>query len=229
MRTARRDHAVATGIALAVAAGAKPWAVLGLPLLLLLNAGRGKLIGAVAAAAGIALVWGPFLVADSGTLTAFHPQVGISASSVLALLGYTGTVIPAWDRAAQLLAAPAAALAAVLLRAWPAALLCGVAARLALDPQDIAYYAAGAAVAAAVADLLGTSLRVPWLTLVTVLALWQPFVADFAQRLGTSHGVALWWFEHQGAVAAVHLAWAGVVPLAAVLAVRRGHTSTEPR
>ena len=171
----------------------------------------------MAAAAGIALVWGPFLVADSGTLTAFHPQVGISASSVLALLGYTGTVIPAWDRAAQLLAAPAAALAAVLLRAWPAALLCGVAARLALDPQDIAYYAAGAVLAAVVTDLAVAGWLLPWTSLVTAAVLWQPFVVDFAHRMQNTHGLSLWWFRHPTGVAIVHLAWA--VATLALLAV----------
>lgn len=154
------------------------------------------------------MTWAPFLVADHATLAAFHPAVGVGASSTLSLLGYPGSVIPAWDRTAQLLLAPLVALAAVRIGVWPAALLCGIAVRLALDPQDIAYYAAGAVLAAAVFDLLGTRSRIPWTTLLTTVALWQPFVTDFPRRFETSHGLALWWFQHPHQVAAVHASWA---------------------
>jgi hypothetical protein len=223
VRAARTDHAVVTGLAVGLAAGAKPWAVLGIPLVLMLSR---RALGAFCAVAVLTAVWGPFLLADHATLAAFHPAVGVSDSSTLSLLGYRGSVIPGWDRTAQLLLAPLGALVAVRVGAWPAALLCGIAIRLALDPQDIAYYAAGAVLAAAVFDLLATRSRIPWTTLATTVALWQPFVTDFPHRIDTSQGLALWWFQHPHQVAAVHLAWAlAVVALPGWWALRRAATS----
>jgi len=206
VRAARDDRAVLAGLALALAAGAKPWAVLGLPLLLLLSHRRGQAVAT--ATIGTVLAWAPFLIADAGTLAAFRPPVGVSDSSTLSLVGYHGTSIPGWDRAAQLLLAPLAGLISVRRGAWAAALLCGIAVRLALDPQDIAYYAAGATLAAAAFDLLGTRWRIPWTTLLTAAVFWQPFVTDYAARLQLSHGASLWWFEHPHVVAASHLLWA---------------------
>ncbi len=207
IRALAAQRPVLAGLALAAAVGAKPWAVGALPLVLLLS-GRRRTVAALTAAGGIAAIWGPFLLADSGTLTALRPPLGVNSSSVLAWFGYGGKVLPSWDRTAQLVLPVLIALVAVLRRAWPGALLCAIAVRLVLDPQDIAYYAAGAALAAAIYDLLGTRWRVPWTTLATVLALWQPFVTDFARRYQTSHGLSLWWFRHPGAVAGIHLAWA---------------------
>jgi hypothetical protein len=140
--------------------------------------------------------------------------VALSPSSGLHTLGVRGDGIPAWGRAAQLLLAPLAALVAVLARRWAGVLLVAIAVRLALDPQDNAYYLGSAVVAAAVFDLLGTRWTVPWATLVTAVALWQPFVRDFPHRLQRTSGLTHWWFAHQGAVGWLHLAWsAGVVLL----------------
>jgi hypothetical protein len=208
VRCSRDDRAVLTGLAVGLAAGAKPWAVLGLPLVLLLSR---RLAGAVVAGAALVAVWGPFLLVDPASTAAFHPAVGISSSSALSLLGYHGAVIPGWDRTAQLTLAPLAAMAAVRAGSWPAALLCGIAVRLALDPQDLAYYAAAAVLAAAAFDLFATRSRLPWITMLTALALWQPFVIDFSHRFDTSTGVPLWWFQHPHHVAGLHLAWAVAV------------------
>ena len=227
VRAAREDRAILTGLVLALAVDAKPWAVLGLPLLLLLTRRRS---GAVTAGLGIVAAWAPFLLADHATLGAFHPLVGINGSSALSLFGYRGDIIPGWDRTAQLVLAPLAALVAVRRDAWAAALLCGIAVRLALDPQDLAYYAAGATLAAAVFDLLATRWLVPWTTLVTGVVLWQPFVLDYPRRFETSHGLSLWWFTHPHQVAAIHLAWAVlVVPFSIVVGGRRARWLPLPR
>ncbi len=226
VHAAVRGRPVLAGLALAGAVDAKPWAI-GVAAVLLLLPGR-RVLAAGVAVAGMAVAWGPFLLGDTGTLAALHPQVGINDSSTLSLLGYGGATVPAWDRTVQLVAAPAAGLLAVLRRSWPGALLCAIAVRLALDPQDIGYYAAGAVLAAAIFDLLATRHRIPWVTLATWLALWQPFVPDFAQRLRTSHGLSLLWFRHQHVVAAVHLVWAVVVVALVVARPSRLGLGAEP-
>ena len=198
-------HPLLAGLALAGACAAKPWAVIGIPLLLVL--GSGRLRSAVYAAAGTAAAWAPFLVADPGTLAALHPPVRVADSSAMWWLGYRGTYLPTWDRMVQLVGAPLAALVAVLRGAWPGALLAGIAVRLLLDPQNLAYYAAGAVLAAIVADLLGQRSVVPWTAMATALLLWQPFVEDYPRRLQTSQGLTLWWFEHPGAIAIIHSTW----------------------
>jgi hypothetical protein len=207
----RPGHPVAGGVALAAACAAKPWAVVGFALLLVLPTGRRRALGY--AVALTAAAWGPFLVADSSTLAALRPDVGVSDSSVMWLLGYRGDSLPSWDRTVQLVGAPLLAVVAIWRRSWPGALLAGIALRLALDPQDIAYYAAGAVLVALVADLFGHRALVPWLTLSTAVVWWQPFVPDFARRFEAATGVGLWWFEHPSVVAGAHLAWSGAVVL----------------
>jgi hypothetical protein len=209
-----RGHPALAGLALAGACAAKPWAVIALPLLLLLPT-RVRWRAVAYALVGTAVAWLPFLMADPGTLSALHPQVRVADSSVMWWLGYHGTYLPAWDRLAQLAGAPLVALMAVWRRSWPGALLAGVAVRLVLDPQDIAYYAAGAVLAALVLDLFGRRSRVPWTALVTAVALWQPFVVDYSRRIELSSGVSLWWYRNPGSVAAIHLVWAGLAVLAA--------------
>jgi hypothetical protein len=205
------------GLALGAAMAAKPWAAGFVPILLALPAVP-LLIAVAVAAAGTAASWGPFLLADTGTLTAFHPPVGVAESSGLWTLGYRGAELPAWGRTAQLLLAPAVALLAALRRRWPGALLVAIAVRLALDPKDLGYYLGGAVLAAVVFDLAGTGWTVPWSGLVTALALWQPTAGDFEHRFTTEHGLTLWWFTHPFAVGVGHLVWAAAAVLL-VLAV----------
>ena len=215
----------AAGLALGAAVSAKPWAAGFVPILLVLPV-RGMLMAIGASAAAAVTAWGPFLVADSGTLAAFHPPVGVSDSSGLRVLGYRGTYIPAWGRTAQLSWAPVAATAAVLRHRWPGVLLAAVAVRLALDPHSIGYYTAGAVLAALVFDLVATTWLLPWASLVTALALWQPFVADYQHRFTVTHGLTLWWFRHLEVIGIVHLAWSAaalLLVLAAPIASRGDH------
>lgn len=210
VRAVCAGRSVLAGAALAAAVAAKPWAVGFLPLLLVLP--RGRLRALATAAAGTAAAWAPFVLANPRTLGALAPPVGLSPASGLHALGVRGQIVPPWGRAAELLLSPAAALAVVLTRRWPGVLLVSIAARLALDPKDNAYYIGSAALAAAVFDLLGTGWAIPWTTLGTVVMLWQPFVLDFPHRLLTTTGLTHWWFAHQEAVGALHLVWSlGVV------------------
>jgi hypothetical protein len=216
LRDGGPDWAVpVAGLALGAAMTAKPWAIGFVPLLLALPLRR-MLTGVAVAGAATLAGWGPFLVADAGTVAALSPPVGVSDSSGLWTLGYRGAVVPSWGRTAQLIGAPAAGALAALRRRWPGVLLAAIAVRLALDPQDIAYYAAGAVVAALVFDLLATRWVVPWTALVTAIVLWQPFSKDFAHRFTTEHGLNLWWFQHPGTVGAVHLAWSAAMVLLVV-------------
>ncbi len=203
-----RGRPLLTGLALGLAIAAKPWAVGFVPLLLALP--RDRVRAAVTAIATASAGWLPFVLGDPGTLSALHPRVALVPGSGLHALGARGEVVPAWGRSVQLFLAPAVAFAVALSRRWAGILLVAVAVRLALDPQDNAYYIGSAAMAAVVFDLLGTRWLVPWTTLLTVVALWQPFVRDYPHRLTTTTGLTHWWFAHQGTVAWLHLTWAAL-------------------
>jgi hypothetical protein len=205
IRAVCADRPVLAGAALAAAIGSKPWAVGFLPLLLVLP--RGRLRAAATAACGTMMAWAPFVLANSGTLGALHPPVGLSPASGLHALGVRGTLVPTWGRALELVLSPLAALAVALAGRWPGVLLVSMAVRLALDPKDNAYYIGSAALAAVVFDLLATRWTIPWTTLGTVLILGQPFVMDFPHRLTTTTGLTHWWFANEGAVGALHLVW----------------------
>lgn len=226
IRALRAGRPALTGLALAAGVACKPWALGFLPLLLSLPV-AGWLAAAVAAAAGIVLAWLPFVVADRATLTAMHPDVALVSSSGLHTLGARGTVVPAWGRAVQLVGATAVTTGVALAGRWPGVLLTAVAVRLALDPQDNAYYVGSAALAAVVFDLLGTSWLVPWTTIATAVALWQPFVSDYAHRLSTTSGLTHWWFAHPSEVGIAHVAWSAAM-VVVVLLVPRPQATADP-
>ena len=204
-----RRHPVLAGLAVGAAIAAKPWAVGFVPLLLALPRLRLRSVLVMLATASAA--WLPFILGDPGTLAALRPRVALVPGSGLHTLGVRGEVVPAWGRSAQFVLAPAAALAVAASRRWAGVMLVSVAVRLALDPQDNAYYVGSAAMAAVVFDLLGTRWLIPWTTLLTVILLWQPFVIDYAHRLSTTTGLTHWWFAHPEAVGWSHLAWAALV------------------
>lgn len=218
LHAARRGRAVTAGVAVAVAIGAKPWAVGMLPVLLLLP--RHRIRAALVAAAGTAAAWLPFVAADTATLHALRPPVGVVRSSGLRLLGVRGEVVPAWGRTVQLLLVPAVAAAAALRDRWAGLLLVAVAVRLATDPQDNAYYLGGAVLAALTFDLAGRRWLVPWTALVTSAVFWQPFILDYKHPLQASHGFILWWLRHPTLIGWLHLAWVAAV-LALVFAPTR--------
>jgi len=194
------------GAMVALAAASKPWAVDFAPMLLGLDR-RGWRPALLALGGGLVLLWGPFLVAAPQTLAVLRPSVLLAPGSGLYALGVRGELVPAWDRTVAFLAATGVALLAQLRGRWAGVLVGAVAVRIALDPQDNAYYLGSIALAAAVYDLAGTRGRGPWLTLVSTAVFWQPFTADWAHRLTTTTGYAQWWFSHPEAVGRIHLAW----------------------
>ena len=206
VRLVLRRRPVWAGAMVALAAASKPWAVEFAPLLLGLDR-RAWRPAFLALAGGLVLLWGPFVAAAPGTLTALRPNVLLAPGSGLYALGVRGQLVPAWDRTVAFAVATAAALAVQLRGRWPGVLLAAVAVRIALDPQDNAYYVGSIALAAVVYDLFGTRWRGPWLTLVSTAVFWQPFTADWEHRLTTTTGYAHWWFDHPEAVGAIHLTW----------------------
>lgn len=148
----RRGSAVTTGVLLAVATDSKPWTLACCALLLALPADRrGR--GIAAFAAGVALAWIPFLLADPHTLNLGHFTIPNVPASALNALGVHDPSTPFWDRGAQLVLGVAVSALAIRRGRWPAVLLAVVCARLLLDPETYKYYTSGLVVAAALVDL----------------------------------------------------------------------------
>jgi hypothetical protein len=209
LRAVVANRAAFAGLALGAAVAAKPWALGFIPLLLVLE--RQRLAAAGGTLAGVVAAWAPFMIANPATLAALRPPVGVAPSSGLHALGYRGDLIPAWDRVGQFVLGPLVALAPVLRGRWPGLFLVAIAVRLALDPKDNPYYIGGAALAAVIFDLLGTRWTIPWATVATIAALWQPWAVDYAHRLETSTGLSLWWFQNPGIIGVLHLCWSAAM------------------
>ncbi len=216
----RYRNGVLAGLLLGAAVAAKPWAIGFEPVLLMLPRDR-ALKGLAAAATVVAAAWLPFLLGDTSTLSALHPPIAVSDTSVLQLFGITGAQLPVWVRPAQLLSAPLVAYLVVRRGRWLAVPLVAFAVRLAIDPHDIGYYEGAAVAFAVLADLrrldpgaaVGARLAVPWWTLGTATAMWHPFVADFARRDQLAGPLDMLWFDHPTGVAWLHLVWALAVVL----------------
>jgi hypothetical protein len=219
LRFVLRGRPVWAGAMVALAASSKPWAIDFAPMLLALDR-RAWRAALLSLAGGLVVLWGPFVVAAPATLSALKPNVLLAPGSGLYALGVRGDLVPAWDRTVAFLAATGTALVAQLRGRWAGVLVVAVAVRIALDPQDNAYYVGSIALAAAVYDLFGTRWRGPWLTLVSTAVFWQPFTADWTNRLTTTTGYAQWWFAHPEAVGWIHLAWCVAIVALVVLGPR---------
>ncbi len=180
MHAVARHHPVWTGLALAAAVDAKPWAAAFVVLLLALP--RRQWPAALAAfAGGIAIVWLPFLLADPRTVAAVTRfTIPNDRSSALRVLGVMDPRTPWWDRSAQLILGMAAGAVAVRRGRWPAVLLVAVAARILLDPGVYAYYTSGALLGTVVVDLVVMRWRLPWATATAALLL---YAARFTHAL----------------------------------------------
>ena len=211
-----QGHPVLTGLAIGLAADAKPWALIFLPVLLLTGgmsrwrtrdqAGlpvRASLPGwatsTASAFVAIAAAWLPFFIAEPGTVRALHYTIVNMPDSALHALGVNNLQTPHWDRQAQILVACVLALIAIGRRRWPAALLLGAGARIALDPGVHGYYTASIMVGALLWDLLGNRRPLPiWtlisfgaLNLVPLLTASHPLRGDFRLLLVAAFSIVI--------------------------------------
>ena len=212
LRAVRQAKPGGAGALIGLAAASKPWAIDFAPMLLAFDRKHWKnafgwLLGV------LLLTWGPFVVAAPSTLAALKPSVLLAQGSGLYALGVRGQIVPAWDRTLAFVAAIGAATFTQLRGRWPGVIVTAVAVRIALDPQNNAYYVGSIALSALVYDLFATRTLVPWLTLVSTVIFWQPFTADWDHRVSTTTGYAHWWFTHLDTVGYLHLAWCVAVPL----------------
>jgi hypothetical protein len=168
-------RSVLLGVCIGVAIAAKPWGVVVLPLALALR-GRSRWI-ALSWGSGIAaLAWAPFVLGDTRTLDAIKPPIVVSPDSVLHLFGVAATDAPSWIRPVQLGCVLLVGVFAVTRGRWAAALLVGITARLALDPQVFLYYTAGLVLAAFAWDMLRSRRPLPLWTLFAFVLLNDSYV-----------------------------------------------------
>lgn len=171
VRAAVSERPLLVGLCVGLAADSKPWALVFLPLVLMMPA-RTWARGVASAAATVAVAWLPFVIADPRTLSATSSfTIRNMAGSALRALGVSAPRTPSWDRAAQMLAGWALSAASVRRGRWPAVILLGVGARIALDPANWGYYTAGVLLGALLWDLLGTEKPVPLWTIISFAAL----------------------------------------------------------
>jgi hypothetical protein len=164
-----RRWAVA-GLLLGLAAASKPWAIVFAPVLFGLPR-RDRARATLVLLGSCALWWLPFVVADPrtvGALGQFTPFV--SPGSVLATLGVTG-VTPLWVHPVQIAVALVVGLAVGARGSWAAVPLAALATRVLLDTQAWSYYGMSLLFATMLFDLATRGRRLPVLTVVTA-AIW---------------------------------------------------------
>jgi len=162
------------GVCTALAVDSKPWAAGFLPLLFVVpgslwRRGDRRRVAMVALAL-IAVAWLPFFVADPHTRTALEFSIGNAPDSALRALGVTDPGTPSWDRWAQIGVGCLLGGVAVWRRRWPAVVLIGACARIALEPNDYGYYFAGLVLGALFWDLLAARDPRPLVTLTVTAA-----------------------------------------------------------
>jgi hypothetical protein len=157
-------------VAIALAAAAKPWGVVLLPLCLAPPVRHQWRTSALAVVL-VALPWLPFVLADHATITASSYTQAIDPKSGLAALGVRDALMPHWVRPAQVLGG--IALAALLVRRvhWGTAVAAALAVRLALDPAVYGYYTPTFVLAALVLDLIALRRPLPIATAITYVTI----------------------------------------------------------
>jgi hypothetical protein len=170
VRCAIARRPVLVGLCVGLAADFKPWALVFLPLVFTLPP-RSWWRAAASTGAVTAAAWLPFALADHRTVAALHYTIRNMPGSALRALGVLDPRTPSWDRPAQLLIGCALGLIALRRGRWPAVILLGVGARIALDPADHGYYTAGVLVGALLWDLVGTRRPIPLWTVTSFAAL----------------------------------------------------------
>jgi len=161
------DHPLVSGIAVGLAAAAKPWALVFLPVLLI----NSRTVRAAAAAAVVfAAAWLPFFIADPATMNATRFLIRNEPDSALRALGVRENYTPRWDRPAQVLLGCALGTAAFLRGRWPAIIMLAGGARIVLDPAAHSYYTPDLVAGALLLDLASRT-RLPLLTIASFAAL----------------------------------------------------------
>jgi hypothetical protein len=170
------------GICVGLAADAKPWALVFLPVVLIPGIPgirdrrdrrdrRAVGVAALAALVTLAVAWLPFFIADPSSVTAGKYLIRNEPMSALRALGVHENYTPSWDRLAQVLLGCALGALAVWRRRWPAVLLLGGAARILLDPAAHSYYTPDVMAGALLWDVLGSRRPVPLWSIVSFAAL----------------------------------------------------------
>ncbi|MGE0305224.1 MAG: hypothetical protein AB7N61_16805 [Acidimicrobiia bacterium] len=168
---ARRDRAWVTVGFLAVAAAAKPWAIVFLPLALV-PAGRGRWLRPIFIGALVAVSWLPFVIDEPATLSATRAfKITNAAASSLRTLGFNTAGTPDWVRPAQFALGLLAAGWAVRRRRPHAVVMAGLGVRLMLDPGVHHYYTAGLTLGVLMWELQRRPNRIPWATALTCVFL----------------------------------------------------------
>lgn len=154
-----RQRPVLVGACLGLSIDSKPWAAAFLPLLFALPRGARR---ALPLALGLtAVAWLPFFMVDTHSTNALTFTIANARDSALRAVGVASPRTPRWDRWAQVGAGCLFGGLAVWRRQWAGVLLIGVCARIALEPNDYAYYFTGLVLGAWCWDLLTVRDRGP--------------------------------------------------------------------
>jgi hypothetical protein len=174
-----------TGVMIGLAAAAKPWGIVALPLVLVFHSrARWRAIAGVGAV--LAVTWLPFVLVDPGTLAAGAPVAPTSRRSILHLVGFDIGSTPDGIRAVQLGAALMVGVLAVRRGRWAAVLLVGVIVRVLLDPAVYGYYMTGVLVAAFAWELLRSRRPLP---VMTMGLSWVLFISTISLHRSTPEAV----------------------------------------
>jgi hypothetical protein len=159
-----RSRSLAATLLLTASAGAKPWALAFVPLLLALPRMHWRRSAATWLAAVVA-AWLPFVLADPRTLHAGGFSIPNVACSSLRALGVTAASTPPWDRPVQLLVGVALGAFAVRRGRWLVVPAVVLAVRMLLDPGAYPYYTAGLVLTTVVVDVGWRRTRWPWVSM----------------------------------------------------------------
>jgi hypothetical protein len=174
-------------LALGLAVGCKPWAIMTWPLLLQLDSGF-RLRGWVLAAVVGLVWWAPFLIVDPHAIGAVSDVRWVKPGSGLGAFGLTSHAAPSHIRLFQMLIGACLAALTVIRGRWAAAPLAAFASRALLEPAFFFYYGIGSLAAAALWDVTRPS-RIPRWTIFSavclfVVPLWTPSIVGSIAHLG---------------------------------------------
>jgi len=162
-----------TGAFLALALDSKPTALAFLPLLLALPR-RDWLRAFLVCGALVAVAWLPFFIGAPHSYAAAQFTIPVQPASPLRWLGVGAPDTPPWGRPAQAVLGLALGCFAVSRGRWPAVVLLGANARIALDPSVYTYYTASVVLGTLLWDTIGQRRLIPWWTWIGLLALYVP-------------------------------------------------------